>query len=217
MKTQYRTTTFLPVALLGMLFIAGCSLVGAVGYKAFGPTKVPAEYEPKKEAMLVLADAYGSPAELQPYADQIAVMVVDKLRQNQGAPLIDQSTLIRFRSTKGINYEKMNIPQIGSAMKAQQVLYIHLKNLSATDIASDVVKAQVSADVRVVSVANGQTLWPDIGSTHEITAPAQFVRKEGSQTAPAARGEMMDQLAEQVAKLFYSHTPDFEDKHAIED
>ena len=217
MKNLSAKNLFFKIALLALLLVSGCAAFGAIGYKTFGPTKVPAAYEPKKETMLVLADAYGSPAELQPYADQIAVMVVDKLRQNMVAPLIDESSLIRFRSTKGSSYEKMNIPEIGSAMKAQQVLYIHLKNLSAADVASDVVKAQVSADVRVVSVVSGQTLWPDIGSTREVTTPTQFVRKEGLHTAPQARGEMMDQLAEQVARLFYSHTPDFEDKNATQD
>ena len=213
-KSTNRMPFICGLMLLGLLVVPGCSAVGAIGHKVFGAPKAPADYEPKQEAMLVLADAYGSNSDLQPYADQIAQLVVMKLNQNQVVPLIDQNSLIKFRSEKGVRYNDLKIPEIGSALNARQVLYIHLKDLSTSDVASDVVKASIKADVRIVSVATGQTLWPDIGSTHELKSPTHLVRKEGAQTAPQARGEMMDQLAEQVARLFYSHAPDFQDKGA---
>jgi hypothetical protein len=212
-----RSTFVLVVALVLLLGSGGCNVLGAIAYKTVGPSKIPPEYKPPQEPMLVLAESYSHSEQLQPAADQLTNLLVDELKTNKVAPLIEPDKLLSLRSDRAAEFAKMKIPDVGRALGAKQILYVDLQECDVNATAgSDSLRGIVSANVRVVDVATGKTKWPLAGASHPIKADTNYVRKEARDTPMSIRNQMLDDLSGAIARLFYEYSPDFED-HGIKE
>jgi hypothetical protein len=174
-----------------------------------GPDTVPAQYVPPKEPMLVLAESYGQANDLQPYADQLAVMVRNDLKAHGVAPLVDDTKLLALRSDRAREFDKMKIPDVGRAVGAKQVVYIDLRECTfESNPGSDMFQGSIEAKVRVVDVSTGQTRWPDVGGGHPFHAKTDYVRRDARDTPVAVRNLMLEDLAGAIARAFYDTKPD---------
>ena len=66
--------------------------------------------------------------------------------------LIDPSKLMNFKSSRGENFSKLSIPQVGKALGAKQIIYGDLVHFNLeSPIASNAVKGSALIQVRVKS------------------------------------------------------------------
>ena len=201
------SVVFLTLGLSLAACCAGCNVFGAIAYKTMGPEAVPAAYVPPKELMLVHAE--GRANDMQPFADQLAVMVANDLKLHHVAPLVDDTKLYALRSNKAAEFSKMIIPDVGRAVGAKQVVYIDLRECSfESNPGSDMFQGSVDARVRVVDVATGVTRWPDIGGSQPFTAKTDYVRRDARETPLAVRNMMLEDLAGAISRKFYETKPE---------
>ena len=202
----------LPTAYCSLcLLLTGCNVLGAIAYKTIGPTKVPAEYEPPKTPMLVLAESYGRANDLQPAADQLANLLVEELKAHNVAPMIEPAKLLSLRGDKAIGFDKMKIIDVGRALGARQILYVDLEKCDVANPAgSELFQGKIAAKVKIVDVETGLTKWPAVGDSHPMHAETSYIRRENRDTPLSVRNQMIEDLAGAMGRLFYSYQPDYD-------
>ncbi len=200
------------VVLAGLGWAAGgCSAVGTVAHMVFGPPAVDAEYEPKKRPTLVLVENFQDPDASSADGDTIARAVGEQLHQHADLAVVDPDKLVPLRTEQAAAFHDMSVPAVGRAMGAEQVVYVNLVESEASaDPTGAAVHATATARVRVVDAATGVVLWP-AGQPRgkELTAKMEYDRTD-SERGTGMRGEMLGQLSDQIAKLFYRWKPDTE-------
>jgi hypothetical protein len=189
--------------------LTGCELPGVILHETIGQLAVPAQYEPKKVSTLILVENYRSPDEMQLDGDQLAHQIGDELKKEAKMDLVDPDKLVPLREEDPTKFHSMTIPQIGKAVGAKQIIYVDLKQSAVTaDISQSVVHAEALAQVRVIDVETGVTLWPASASHgHELDAKADYDPSDSSHAA-SMRTDMLTQLSSRIAKLFYKWQPD---------
>ena len=199
--------TILPSAF--MIFAAGCELPGVILHETIGQLSVPAQYNPKKVPTLVLVENYRSPDEMQLDGDQLSHQIGDELKKEAKLELVDSDKLVPLREEDPSKFRAMTIPAIGKAVGAKQIIYVDLIESAVTgDMTQTVVHANARAQVRVVDVETGKTLWPANASHgHELDAKVDYDPSDSSH-AMSMRTDMLTQLSSRIAKLFYKWQPD---------
>ena len=191
---------------------AGCNIIGAVAAKVGPPPKVPAQYVPAQEPVVVLAENYRNPASLRMESDAVARMVGEELKLNEVAPVVDQSKVEELRQAKGLAYRKMPLDAIARALDAKQVIYIDVERFDIDHaLASEMLTGEAQARVRVVDDA-GELLWPiDSAGGFPVAVkiePQRVASGAGDQTV---RQQLHSALADRIAKLFYTWTTEGSD------
>jgi hypothetical protein len=201
-------TSFARLALcLAPLLLGGCDLAGAVAYKTFGPAKVPAQYQPAQEPMLVLVENYGH-SNLQPDADELAAVIASELTEHKVAPIVDEGALTQFRTNRGPRYASMKIPEVGQAVGARQVLYVDVEECQTNEVpGSDTLQGKLRAKVKVVDVETGRTRWPQNQDSLTVAKNKEYVRKTGPESEAELRRGMLEEAGFQIARMFYSYKP----------
>ena len=190
---------------------SGCNLLSAVAYKTMGPAKIPAEYVPPQEPMLVLSESYHQSNDLQPFADELGSLLQKELEVHKVAPLVDPTKLAALKAEKGRDFEKMKIPEIARALGARQVMYVDLQECSFDSIDNaEVFQGSIKAKVRVVDVATAETRWPGVGDGHLFAKKTEYVRRDARDTPLLVRNMMLEDLAGAISRLFYDFKPDSE-------
>jgi hypothetical protein len=192
-----------------LVLLAGCELPGVILHETIGQLSVPAQFEPKKVPTLVLVENYRSPDEMQLDGDQLSHQIGEELKRETKLDLVDPDKLVPLREEDPTKFHAMTIPQIGKAVGAKQIIYVDLLQSAVTgDISQSVVHAEAKAQVRVVDVETGATLWPASASHgHELEAKADYDPSDTSHAA-SMRTDMLTQLSSRIAKLFYKWKPD---------
>jgi len=73
---------------------------------------------------------------------------------------------------------------------------------------SDVYTMDFDLRISVVSVATGHTLWPpDSAGGYTLHPDMGMVRDDPKYNAQGVRSECLQQLADQITKLFYEYRP----------
>jgi len=188
--------------------VCGCNIFGFLGASANGPDDVPAQYVPKKESMLVLAESYGAAPSADIDSQYLSYALTKNLKDHNVAPTIDQKVLVQIRDANGEQYDKMTITAIGRAVGAKQVLYVQITSAQLEQPSgSDQVRGAMSAKVRIVDCDTGETRWPAGSRTGAVVQiQTNWARTSTSQTK--IHDTMADDLAEAIGKLFHSYTPD---------
>jgi hypothetical protein len=108
----------------------------------------------------------------------------------------------------------MSQVDLGRAVGAKQVIYVELLESSVeADSTESAARGRVSADVRVVDVDTGLTLWPlDSAQGYPLSADVPYNRADPDRVT-AMHAQMLAQLSDALAKLFYDWQPD-SDKQA---
>ena len=202
-----RTALLAAVALAG----GGCAAVGSVLYVAFGAPEVDAQFVPPKQPTLVLVENYQDQDAGSADGDTVARAVGDKLHEHAELDVVDPDKVVPLRTEQASAFHDMSIPAVARAVGAKQVVYVNLVESETTvDPTGAAVHATATARVRVVDAATGDVLWPKgqpRGS--ELSAKMEYERSDSTQ-GTAMRGEMLAQLSDRIAKLFYKWKPDTE-------
>jgi hypothetical protein len=188
--------------------LCGCSVAGVAAYKLAGPPKNPAKYTPAQTPMLVLVENYQQETATHPQADILARDLFAVLNDHGVAPLIPPEKLQELRDAKPIEFPKMPINRIGREVEAAQVLYVELKGSEAHPLAGgEGYQGQVSAIVKVVDVASGNTLWPDSAGGYPVAASTK-VGIDAAKSPGAVQHKLYVQLADEIGRLFYKWSPE---------
>jgi hypothetical protein len=204
----------LTIIMLACAVLCGGCAVGGVWQSIFGPNKIKAKYVLPKVPTLVLVENYRNPAVSQIDADLVASELCDQLKQNNLVPLVDPDKLTAVRDTDAAKYHAMSQVDLGRAVGAKQVIYVELLESSVeADSTESAARGRVSADVRVVDVDTGLTLWPlDSAQGYPLSADVPYNRADPDRVT-AMHAQMLAQLSDALAKLFYDWQPD-SDKQA---
>ena len=197
--------------LLGSLMgsAAGCQALGVLTYKIFGPAAVPAKYVPdKKRPMLVLVENYQHQSSGAAASDLLGQYVARELQTYKTAPIIPPEKLQALRDERGEDFRTMSITAIGQAVGAEQVLYVQLQSSDVTPLAGgESFSGQSAATVRVVDVANGETLWPsDLTAGYGVSASVKLGAT--AKSVQDVRLALNQQLAGEISRLFRKWKPD---------
>jgi hypothetical protein len=186
----------------------GCA-GGALWETVFGPNKIPAKYVPPKASTLVLVENFRNPAISQVDADQVASELCRQLTDQKVVPLVDPDKLVAVRDVDPAKYHAMSILELGRAVGAKQVMYVVLQESSVeADPTMSAIHGRVSALVRMVDVDTGLTLWPlESAQGYPLSADIPYNRADPDR-ATAMHAEMLSQLSDAIAKLFYDWQPD---------
>jgi hypothetical protein len=196
-----------------LLLTAGCEAIGAVLHPLVGELPVDAQYIPKEVPTLVFVENYRSPDEAQLDGDQIAHAVTDELKHATKLEMIDPDKLAPLREEDPTKFRAMTCQSVGRAVGAKQVIYIDLLESGVTgDISQSVVHANAVAQVKVIDVETGNTLWPaDASHGTEMKAEADYDPNDNNK-AQSMRTEMLASLSSRISKLFHRWKPDNPDE-----
>lgn len=204
-----RSIVVCSILCLLMLALAGCPALGVAAYKIMGPPPVPAKYVPAKTPMLVMVENYHHQSSANAHADLLGRLVMRQIEINDIAPIIDPDKLQELKDEKAGEFAKMSIQAIGQAVGAEQVLYIELHNSDITPlVGGEGFSGKSSASVKLISVHDGQTLWPtDIAQGYTVSGSSRFHAAD-AQDPMKVRQKLYGQMSDQIAKLFYKWKPD---------
>jgi hypothetical protein len=180
-----------------VFLLGGCEFVGTVLHSTVGDPPIDAQYVPKKVPTLVLVENYRSPDEMQLDGDQISHQVAEELKKEAKLEIVDADKLVPIREEDAAKFRQMKIQEIGKAVGAKQVIYVDLLESAVVgDVTQSVVHAHALAQVRVVDVETGVTLYDPSDTTH----------------AMSMRTDMLTSLSSRIAKLFYRWSPENEEQ-----
>ena len=187
----------------------GCALPAAILYKTVGPPKVPARYAPPKEPMLVLVEEASAGLGYHVETEELALALSEELVANSVAPMVDVREVHRLRDAGPAAFRQMGIAQIGREVGAKQVLYVALKRVDfeAPD-QSDMQRARVAIDVKVVDTATQSVRWPITGEAEMYEYESPYGRLTAQRTRAMMRRDTVDHMAREVARWFYSWRPE---------
>ena len=190
----------------------GCRSGGALWYKAFGPVAVPAKFTLAKVPTVVVVENYRNPAMTEFDADRIARDVVENLKKNNTAPMIDQDRLTAVREAQPNAFRDMTIPNLGKAVEASQVIYVDLIQSNVEgDATRGIVRGKADARVRVVDTKTGNTIWPiDAQAGYPVGAEIPFTQSDDPTAANEVHNALLESLSEQIGRLFHEWKPETE-------
>lgn len=203
----------LPVAFC-LLFCSGCAIIGVIAAKTVGPPPDPAKYKPKQEPILVVVESYQRQAAFEVAGDELAINLSDLLKKNKVAPVVPADKLLELRTEHPDSFGQMKIQMLGQKLGAGQVLYVDMKQMEVTSpTGSDVYTGNVDVRVKVVDVASGRTLWPTgTADGYAVHADSSMVRITETASQHAMQTELLQDIAQEITKLFYDFRPDFEEQ-----
>jgi hypothetical protein len=196
----------LSVAMLSVA--AGCNVIGVFSYAAGGVMKVPAEYKLQNRPTLVLVENYGNPDLFALPADRLGRDVTTELTDIKGAKFIAPEKISDLKSSDPADFGKMNIPAVGRAVGAKQVVYVNLIQFSVdAPVGGDRFIGKAEAHVKVIDSDTGRTLWPPDSSDGRVI---KFETKATQDVDDTKAGIMEDQLcqtlSQKIVRLFRDST-----------
>ena len=210
-RAAIRTAAVLTLALSTGLATGGCYAAGALAHVAFGAPDVDAQYDPPKKPTLVLVEDFEDPDASAADGDDVARTVGEKLHAHADLDVVDPDKVVPLRTEQAGKFHELSAAAVARAVGAEQVVYVNLvESETAADPSGAAVHATATARVRVIDAATGNVLWPAGQPRGKVlTAKMQYDRADSPQGA-GMRGEMLDQLSDSIAKLFYKWKPDTE-------
>ena len=210
-RTAVRTTATLALGLSTTLATGGCYAAGALAHVAFGAPDVDAQYDPPKKPTLVLVEDFEDPDAPAAEADSVARTVGDRLHAHADLVVIDPDKVVPLRTEEAGRFHDLSAAAVARAVGAEQVVYVNLvESETSPDPSGAAVHATATARVRVIDATTGNVLWPAGQPRGKVlTAKMEYDRADSPQGA-GMRGEMLDQLSDSIAKLFYKWKPDTE-------
>lgn len=192
-----------------LLLVGGCNVAGAVQYAAMGPPATPAMYKLNKVPTLVLVENYEAPSAAALDSDRLAMLLSRELQTHRVAPVVDPAALAALREQKPRDFGSMRISEIGQAVGAEQVIYINLIR-SDVEQTAGLLKATLSARVKVIDAKTGRLLWPqDSAEGYPVGHETPMIRPEETVTAETVRAKMIDTIALKIGRMFYNWKPEY--------
>lgn len=195
-------------------YMAGCAPLGR-GLTSMTLPQPPAQYIPQKTNMLVLVQNHRDPASMQFVCELLDRQVTYQLVQHHVAPIVNPDRLVEFRQANSKKFSSMEIAAIGKALGAKQVLYADLVDFrTERSIGGDAVMGQGEANVKVIDVATGEVRWPqETADGQPVTAETAYIPLQWGATEGTVEKQVEQELADEVAKLFYGSETDHLQTH----
>lgn len=183
----------------------GCQIVSIIMDRSTEPTEA-AKYVPTKDNLAILVEDYSNPAVLELLDEHMNHLIAEELVANKVAPVVNPSLLTNYKANRGEDFHKINIPAVGKALGAKQLLYVDVKTFKVeTANDADIVKGTAEAHIKIVDCTTGQTRWPlDAPSAgYPVSVILPFGADLTEINNKTIRNKLGDALASRVAKLFY--------------
>lgn len=198
------------LAIAALCFLTGCSELGVVATRTTGNVE-KAKYVPNKnDAMLVLVESYGLSLDSGVETQHMTLTLRKTIEDNKIANLVDQQTLERLRDAQPREYDKsMSITEIGRRVGARQVLYVNIwRSEIAKPAGSGQMRGQMDAQVKIVDTTTGDTRWPVGSPSESVQITTNWTPENPDSTESDLRGQMADQMAADIGKLFHDYHVD---------
>lgn len=194
----------------------GCNVIGAIAAKTAPDPTMSAQFVPEKKPTAVIVENFHNPAALRMESDAIARQVIDEFKRHDVAPVVEASAIENLRQRKGAAYRSMAIDAIAREVGATQVVYVDVEQFELVQaVGSEAPGAKAEARVRLVDADSGETLWPlDAAGGFPIMVKIDPRRVTPEAPDAAVKRMLHEQLADRVAKLFYSWKSDTSDGSA---
>jgi hypothetical protein len=190
--------------------IGGCGAGGALLSKVMPDPVVPAKYVPQHDNMLVLVENYQNPATITEAAEQMDRQIAETLVAHKVAPLVNPDLLTQLRTDHPDKYRKLEIPALGRALGARQVLYANVIQFATEPaVGSQMLKAHAEARVRIVDSKSGETRWPqDTAGGYPVSVDLPFRPTGDGVDEGYIREALARELSSRISKLFYDVSVD---------
>ena len=192
---------------------AGCNVAGVIGYAAGGVMKVPPEYKLENRSTLVLVENYENADLYALPADRLERGVTDDLSEAKVAKLIAPDKVTDLKSTDPSDYHKMDIPALGRAVGARQVLYVNLVQYGVeAPSGGDRFVGKAEVHVKVVDSETGRTLWPPDSSAGRVIKYETKPTEEVDATKLAlVEDQLCQTVTQKISRLFLETTQEEQD------
>lgn len=203
-------TSALSLCLLaGFAAVAGgCNIVAGGAYLAYGPPKVPAQFELPDRKMVVFVDDRANRLPRSRLRREIAMATTEELVNKQQiiTTAISPDAAIRAASTSDISGELLTIDEIGRAVGAEMVIYITVDAFRVTS--EDAMPRPICLmRVKVVDAISGERIFPEASGGIPVSAQMNF-KTEFAYT-PEQLPRLQDELARfsglRASQVFWEH------------
>jgi len=187
----------------------GCAGVAWIAAQLAPPRKVHAQFRPpaQKRCLVLVDDVLSGQGAYETVKD----MLTERLNQELAEHKIAASTIpygqVAHLAAITPRYNDLSIPQIGRKLDADLVLYVQIDRFELRDSPVETLwHGCFVASVKMVDAQQGR-LWPmDRPDGHQV-GPVEIPIHDSSQPAHdvALTQELVDRMADRVAKLFYDH------------
>ncbi len=205
---------------LAVLSLAGCQGPGFVSYVLTGPDKVKAAYTLELRPTLVIVDDPTNALGDRNFPAVIGANVGFNLKQNEVLTpelIVSQDRLSSLAVQMGDRYPAMPIDRIGTRLKAQQVIYVHVRSVRM-QVAGAYYHPEAVVEVKVIDAQTGARLFPKAGEYQDplttppgLTFAVEMKRQTLDENRRHAQSMLTRSLAErvglEVAQVFYDHVP----------
>ncbi|MCJ7543827.1 MAG: hypothetical protein MUP47_04555 [Phycisphaerae bacterium] len=183
--------------------------LGRLAWMFEPPQRVKALYTPPPgKTVLVFVDDVLNPVQYQPIKVELAARLNAYLIQKKlAADTVPYETLVEWGS-KTADTEHLSVAEVGQAMGADLVLYVHLDKFSLKDDQqSPLWHGQMGTTIRLVDVKAGR-LWPM--DRPEGYAMPQVETASVDDSSPTygteVARELAEAMAERIVNVFCDHT-----------
>lgn len=199
---------------LVMLLIAGCGQqAGALIYflGLYPRQKVQAEYQLTPGRLAVLIDDDADQISYSEVYKQFTEGLADELRENKQKTKVIPYEQLKELQQRDPTFDQIAADRVGKMLEADQVLWIKVDRFDTGGIgASDVSQAAAfSISLRLLTTGaktrDEVQLWPETREPRAVTSALSMSAVQ-QQNDPRVIAEMLtEQLAVDVAKLFYEY------------
>jgi hypothetical protein len=191
--------------LIGLLSLAGgCNVLGVIAYGASGGQKIPPDYKLPNRPTLIMVENYENPDLLAAPADRIERSLTDDLTEAKVAKFLAPEKVNELKASDPADFRKMNIPAVGRAIGAQQVIYVNLIQFNVeAPVGGSQFIGRAEADVKVIDCDTGRTLWPaDSSIGHVVKLETRSVKDVNDARADQVENQLYEAFGLKLAKLF---------------
>jgi hypothetical protein len=191
--------------LIGLSFVAaGCAAIGALAYVGSSGQKIPPEYKLQNRPTLIMVENYENPDLLALPADRIERNLNDDLAEAKVAKFVSHDKVDDLKNADRADFHKMNIPAVGRAVGAQQVIYVNLIQFNVeAPVGGSQFIGRAEADVKVIDSQTGRTIWPpDSSIGHVVKLETRHNKDVNDTRADQVEDQLYQGFNLKLAKLF---------------
>jgi hypothetical protein len=144
-------------------------------------------------------DLYAAPSE------RISRGIADSLTEKKVATFIDLTKINDLRTSDPKDYHKMDVPAIGRAVGAKQVIYVNLVKLNAdSPIGGERFRGQAEVQVKVIDSETGHTLWPlDSSGGRVVRFDTKYAANQDDTQFALIQDQLCQNLTNRISALFH--------------